>query len=278
MRNSQSNTLLAGLLFDRQNHKLVPHTTTKKVRRYHYYVSQKLKTGDEDSGWRIPAKTIESVFLSTLKQLFASKQAILQLISDTDLSADDIQRICEQGKRLTEQIKVSEGNHQQMRSLIHNLIDNIILHTDKVVICFNDHHLGELFGIKLPLNKPINFTKPMTLRRRGQEMKLVIGGEELKASSPDPVLIKLVATAHQLQVGLQHGSVQSIKDFAIGNHIDHADAKRMLPLSYLAPDIVEAILSGHQPVDLTVSSLRNGYGLPILWSEQRVKLGFVPLN
>jgi hypothetical protein len=48
----------------------------------------------------------------------------------------------------------------------------------------------------------------------------------------------------------------------------------MLPLGYLAPDIVEAILSGYQPADLTMLQLKSGYDLPILWTEQRIHLGF----
>ena len=48
----------------------------------------------------------------------------------------------------------------------------------------------------------------------------------------------------------------------------------MLPLGYLAPDIVEAILAGQQPADLTALSLKNGYSLPMIWSEQRAQLGF----
>ena len=103
---------------------------------------------------------------------------------------------------------------------------------------------------------------------------MVIGGQEVTQANPDQALIKLVARAHALRTGLEDGSISSIKDFALQQHIDHADAKRMLPLSYLAPDIVEAILDGRQPADVCVSTLRTGYDLPLLWTEQRRKLGF----
>ena len=51
----------------------------------------------------------------------------------------------------------------------------------------------------------------------------------------------------------------------------------MLPLGYLAPDIVEAILDGYQPQGLTTRTLKTGYDLPVLWAEQRTCLGFPPL-
>jgi len=71
--------------------------------------------------------------------------------------------------------------------------------------------------------------------------------------------------------------MSSIKAFAEKHSIDHADAKRLLPLGYLAPDIVETILSGRQPVHLTLRDLKRSYKLPILWSEQRSQLGFPKL-
>jgi len=40
-------------------------------------------------------------------------------------------------------------------------------------------------------------------------------------------------------------------------------------LAFLAPDIVEAILTGTQPVDLTAESLIKNTDLPLDWREQR---------
>ena len=42
--------------------------------------------------------------------------------------------------------------------------------------------------------------------------------------------------------------------------------------AFLAPDIVEAILDGRQPADLTVQKLLRS--LPLAWAEQRQRLGF----
>ena len=50
----------------------------------------------------------------------------------------------------------------------------------------------------------------------------------------------------------------------------------MIPFAFLAPDIVEAILDGRQPVELTAARLRRVRDLPISWVEQRCLLGFTP--
>ena len=107
-------------------------------------------------------------------------------------------------------------------------------------------------------------------------MKMLIGGQEQISRNREPALIKLIARAYALKTGLEKGTLSSIKNFALEMNMDHADAKRILPLGYLAPDIVEAIISGRQPADLTALSFKNGYDLPILWSEQRARLGFPP--
>jgi hypothetical protein len=45
-----------------------------------------------------------------------------------------------------------------------------------------------------------------------------------------------------------------------------------LSCAFLAPDIVEAILEGRQPPQLTVEKLR--FGASLLWAEQRKQFGF----
>ena len=49
---------------------------------------------------------------------------------------------------------------------------------------------------------------------------------------------------------------------------------RLVRLSYLAPDIIQAILDGRQPRDLTADKLLAHSGLPLAWHEQRRVLGF----
>ena len=49
---------------------------------------------------------------------------------------------------------------------------------------------------------------------------------------------------------------------------------RLVRLSYLAPDITEAIPDGRQPPDLTADKLLAHSRLPLGWHEQRTVLGF----
>ena len=56
--------------------------------------------------------------------------------------------------------------------------------------------------------------------------------------------------------------------------VNQGDVSRILPLGLLAPDIVEAILGGRQPIELTAKRLKRIRDLPVSWAEQRRVLGF----
>ena len=65
-RNRQP-SLLAGMLFDRDGHRMTPSHAVKKGTRYRYYVSGSLITSDRtegSAGLRIPAAEIEQLVSS----------------------------------------------------------------------------------------------------------------------------------------------------------------------------------------------------------------------
>lgn len=49
--------------------------------------------------------------------------------------------------------------------------------------------------------------------------------------------------------------------------------RRLTRLAFLAPTIVEAIVAGHQPSELTAKALTERSELPLLWSDQQRALG-----
>jgi hypothetical protein len=84
----------------------------------------------------------------------------------------------------------------------------------------------------------------------------------------------LVGKAHRWMNRLAEEADLSIAALAAREGVDRADLGRILPLAFLAPDIVEAIVAGTHPVDLTASRLRRIRNLPFEWSAQRDLLGF----
>jgi hypothetical protein len=106
-------------------------------------------------------------------------------------------------------------------------------------------------------------------RRRGR--KLIMTPEGAAAPTRKPrrheTLIKALVRAHRWRRRIENGQARSITDLAEQEGVTDAYVCRLLPLTCLAPDIVEAILDGRQPKGLRLAEvLGNG---PLAWEEQR---------
>ena len=65
----------------------------------------------------------------------------------------------------------------------------------------------------------------------------------------------------------------SIEELATEAGVGLARYRRLLRLSFVAPDIVEMIVDGRQPPSLTVAHLVGMTNIPLSWGKQRVVLG-----
>jgi len=111
---------------------------------------------------------------------------------------------------------------------------------------------------------------PIRLQRRGGR-KLIMApkGAAVPARKPsrDDTLIKALIRAHRWRRQIESGQAKSITDLAEQEGVTDAYVCRLLPLTCLAPDILEAILDGRQPKGLRLAEmLGNG---PLGWGEQR---------
>jgi hypothetical protein len=83
----------------------------------------------------------------------------------------------------------------------------------------------------------------------------------------DDTLIKALVRACRWRRKIESGQAKSITDLAEQEGVTDAYVCRLLPLTCLAADIVEAILDGRQPKGLRLAGmLGNG---PLGWHEQR---------
>jgi site-specific DNA recombinase len=115
---------------------------------------------------------------------------------------------------------------------------------------------------------------PVQLRRRGVEARLVLSNKINTASTADPNLIRLLGQAHACIDKLSGGEFKTIAELANTTGSNAAEISRILPLAFLAPEIVCEIVNGRQPVELTAEMLKRLDHLPISWKDQRVSLGF----
>jgi hypothetical protein len=118
---------------------------------------------------------------------------------------------------------------------------------------------------------------PMLIRRmRGR--KVIIAPKSLDGDVPDSpgtvqaAIVQALARASSWAEVLESGEAKSISDLAMNLDVDNSYVARILKLSTLAPDIVEAILNGEEPTGLSLAKLTKTF--PTDWDEQRAMFGF----
>lgn len=254
-------SLLAGKLFDEVGVPLTPSHATKAGRRYRYYVSKHLISGtvvegEVQDGWRLPAREIERIVGDAICGLLADRSKLAATAQESGLAADRIPDL------LT---SISRWRSQGL-----DLVQRVRLGRDEITIVVN---LTPVIDGPAVL---VQHTFPTQLKRRGVEMRLVLDGPEngTRRSNPDPALINAVARAHRWFDDLINGHADSLRDIAKTEGVSDRYVSRLLPLAFLAPDIVEAILTGTQPFDLTAEKLTKRTELPLSWAEQKVLSGF----
>jgi hypothetical protein len=116
---------------------------------------------------------------------------------------------------------------------------------------------------------------PISIRRRGGR-KLVLAPDGTPDTSAthcrriDNVMIKAIARAFRWREMLENGTHATIAEIAAAEKINESYVGRILRLTLLAPDIVEAILGGRQPAQMTLAVLMRRF--PVLWYAQRSEL------
>ena len=117
---------------------------------------------------------------------------------------------------------------------------------------------------------------PISIRKRGGR-KLVVtpdGTQVVPASSgshTDSALVKAIARAFRWRDMLEAGQYATIREIATAEKINESYVGRVLRLTLLAPDIVEAIMGGRQPAEITLAVLTRPFAVG--WREQSHILG-----
>jgi hypothetical protein len=112
-------------------------------------------------------------------------------------------------------------------------------------------------------DEQLSLSAPFRQRRRGVELKLVVGDP---AAKPDETLISNLGRAHAWFADLRAG--RSYAEIAEAAGTSKRRVMQLVPLAFLIPELTCEILDGRQPAGLT-SDLLIKQGVPEDAADQR---------
>ncbi|MBS1833235.1 MAG: recombinase family protein [Acidobacteria bacterium] len=283
-RNAKNPSPLAGLLYDAKGMRFTPtHTVKKTGQRYRYYVDPALTTGVTPAKAdlpRIPALEIEHAVRKGIARFLNDTKALLAALG-TGMKGPAAERAISRGRELAADLL--DATPMTWMPPIRPALEKIVLREDAIVFSIEPSGLHDvLFGqaaepTAAPSGKSgsdreaksIQYLVPAEVRlRKSGAMKLVIGNERATPLAPDLVLTGTIARAYAWAEKLKRGGADSVREIAKAEGVTESYVTRMLRLGFTAPEVVEAIANGRQPVDLTANRLLK-LALPALWTRQR---------
>jgi site-specific DNA recombinase len=202
--------------------------------RYRYYVSQALLQGRKQEAGSIARVSAPEI-----------EEAILQVLRERD------------------------AKHQESGDgdLINRCIRQIVIKPDRLSVDLLEEepeHLGpsDSGGIEIPFRSNASFRKGVA---HEPSSKGRFDEHERDA------LLRAIAKAHRWVEAIVSGQAPSFEAIASREKLGVRHVRRLAPLAYLAPRVIDAIVDGSAPSGLTVSALT--MVLPHSWSAQERMIG-----
>ena len=278
-RRAKHTSLLTGLLYDISGDRYVPSHTSRRQKRYRYYVqvsNDEREASPYHCARRLPAEQIEQPVKGALLQFLRTADKVTRAVGQ-GLAAEPLRHLLSEAHSLAKRLETAAPT--LWREELAGILERVTMGTGQIRIRISQSGLMKRLG-QFPSSKGTrdatwSFEVPYELRNRGRQLRIVPDTLTTPTdSNPDPTLLKLLRRAHGWRQHLETGSSRTIADLAASNGVTASYFTRVLRIAYLAPDIVEAIIDGKQPPELTANRLVRVKDLPIDWPRQREALGF----
>jgi site-specific DNA recombinase len=259
--NAEQPSLLAGLLVDGLGRRMSPSHAVRSGKRYRYYVSQ--QDGDvasATSAWRISAGEIEALVLAEVPQ--ALRNMASRHIAAGDPSGDEIAQVEDRLQRVIASLETPAPS----RAALLQIVERIDVGEGELAVTIK---CGQLQDND---EETIVVTAPLACVRRGQGIRIVVPPKAQGERARNPALLKLVAQAFAAREEMERGG--SFDEVAARLGCGTENLADMIRTSFLSPDIIAAIVEGHQPASLTRRQLVSTPRVPLGWSAQETMFGF----
>jgi site-specific DNA recombinase len=254
---------LAGKVFDEAGEPLYAQGAAKGGRRYRYFVSRGLVQGTAaggNRGWRVPASELERTVIIALRSILADQAALVTGLQDSAEVEQVLGMVASWRKRL--------DSENEAGAVLPELIEQVQLTAT---------------GIRLTLNMPVvsvgagsgsaiarSQFVPMTIKRRGVELRLILDSQASQHRRVDSALLKALARARAWFEEVASGKVASLGAIARREGLRKRYVTRLTKLAFVAPVIAEAIAAGRAPSGVNLQMLMDRrLELAPCWLEQQ---------
>jgi site-specific DNA recombinase len=184
--------------------------------------------------------------------------------------SDQIHKLLGRAGRLAAALS---GSPEERAKIVRGLVEKVIVDDSTLMIKVRcDGLLGggvSLSASDTASDTSIELKAAVAFRQRGVETKLVLPdlAQKNHGSRCDPALIKAIVRGRAWFEELATGRARSLQELAKRDGITRRYIRRLLNLAFLSPQLVEAILQGRQPAELTATRLTE-LDLPLDWTER----------
>ena len=249
-----SNALLIGRIYDDAGNRMTPTASHKGTVRYRFYLSSAQKYSAKRTAGslvRVPAEQVEAAVINALRIRFpkgpigeASFTVVPACATQPSTVADD-------------------------RQLIEDHLERVTVSSESLVVTLKSRSTAS-DQLKAVETIVVPFRKRNTRPRR-DILRTSDSDDECSGVRADTrqILLRGIAKARCWADELATGRVDSVEAIATREDYTPRHVRQMLPLAFLAPNIITAILANTVPADLRISHLTDG--LPYSWRQQREK-------
>src|SRR5579872_1180164 len=285
----QASSLLTGLVEDGAGNRFTPSFTIKRGRRYRYYVSQlaiKNLENDHHGPIRIPALELEGRVIEKLLAFLKSESEVFDRLGEEGESPAISRNLVAAAKKFAFRLPGLPPN--DLRDLLAAVLPRVVVQENNIQVVISRKELrhslensGKLLAANLSggrrvgmdTNDLIVLTIEAKRKRCGGEVHLVVPPDsDVSVRHPKPSLVKAVARARGWYEKVIQGDAVDMRSLAQHAGLTERYVAKVFGCALLGPDIIESILEGRQPEDLTFKKLCQD--VPLSWIEQRAQLGF----
>ncbi|MCH8327775.1 MAG: glycosyltransferase [Candidatus Marinimicrobia bacterium] len=204
----------------------------------------------------MPAPAIENVVLHGIDCFLRDRLALAKRLKLSNASPAHLNSTLKGAAQLADGIAKS-GPAEQRRMLLE-ILENIDVGRDRVGITLRVDALRSMIGEGEPKQKrrkragqpehTFTLDLPVSFRRRGVEMKLIITDDRKRLPAPDPHLIAAVARGRRWFAEIRGGQAGSISELAKRHGVDRTDIGRAILFAFPAANRNTTTI--HNPVPI----------------------------